>query len=106
MNDFNRHFKKGFKSCLRVSSIRLVYQILFYLCIIPAIFFIKKNSDSGMSDLNWFIVIAYFTAYINLILLRALEHVINRLFYLEYELSDKGIITRQEPPNDTNDGNN
>lgn len=100
------HKIRGFKSCLLVSRIRLIYQIVFYLSIIPVIILMKRNTDARVPDYNWLILIAYCSAYATLIVLRALEHTIVRLFTLEQELSAKGVIDNRLPPNNTGDSNN
>ena len=84
---------KNFSACGLIPSIRRVYQVLFY---ISAFFLIDCLVELMKTDatLRYYIIIvfAWACSFAVLIVLRALEFLIGRVFYLEQELVRKGVI--------------
>ena len=94
---------KNFSACGLIPSIRRGYQVLFY---ISTFFLIDCLVELMKVDaaLRYYIIIvfAWACSYAVLLVLRALEFLIGRMFYLEQELAARGVIDRQ-PPQQNND---
>ncbi len=96
--DNNKNEFKGFLACGLVVKIRKAFQVFFYISLVAAIFiFIKLTKIDADFVYYAIIVFAYVCSYAVLLVLRALEHLIGRVFYLEQELAAKGIIDRKPP---------
>ncbi len=97
---------RNYSACKSISKIRLIYQICFYLGLIGALFiFLKLNAINAEFILYFTIALAYMFAYAVLIVLRVVEHLVERVFYLEKELVSRGVIPpkeTQEPPQNNN----
>jgi hypothetical protein len=83
-----------FESYSMIPKIRKGYQIFFYASIVFYIFALILLVDAGAEFYTFVIlVIAFLSSYAVLIVLRALENLIRRFFYLEQTLAKKGVIT-------------
>ncbi len=95
MNKINEKYN-NFNAFKNVSIIRKIYQCCFYLSILIGIFIpIKSSVSQGDFFTDFLIIAAYISSYAVLLVLRALEHLIGRVLYLEQELAAKGVIDRQ-----------
>lgn len=94
---------KNFSACGLIPSIRRVYQVLFY---ISTFFLIDCLVELMKADaaLRYYIIIvfAWACSYAVLLVLRALEFLIGRIFYLEQELVKKGVVQRPEQNENNN----
>ena len=93
---------KNFNACGLIPSIRRGYQILFYISTVLLVIFLLRLPDG--TDLMYYIIlfVAWACSYAVLLVLRALEFLIGKVFCLEQELANKGIIQRQEQQNSGN----
>lgn len=102
MVNYNEQIKQ-LNACGAITKIRKIYQIGFYLSLVAAVFIFLKLSGIEADFIFYFIVaVAYASAYAVLLLLRAVEHLIWRVFYLEHELATKGVIYRPSPQEQNN----
>ncbi len=97
MNNNQNEFK-GLMACALIPRIRKAFQVFFYVSLVVAVFiFIKLTKIDADFVYYAIIVFAYVCSYAVLLVLRAIEHLIGRVFYLEQELGSKGVIDRQPP---------
>ena len=94
---------KNFFACGLIPSIRRVYQVLFYI----STFFLIDclvNLMKVDASLRYYMIIvfAWACSYAVLLVLRALEFLIGRLFFLEQELANKNIINLPEQNKNNN----
>lgn len=101
--NINQNEFKGLMACRLISRIRNVYQVLFYISLVAGVFVFMKLTSMEANFVYYAItVFSYICSYAVLLVLRALEHLIGRVFYLEQELAAKGIIDRQPPQQNEN----
>lgn len=102
MNNGQDEFK-GLMACRLISKVRRAFQVLFYISLVAAIFiFIKLTNIKADFVYYAIIAFAYICSYAVLLVLRALEHLIGRVFYLEQELASRGVIDRKPPQQNNN----
>ena len=102
MNDFYKEMK-NYSACKSIALIRRIYQICFYIGLLGGVFIFLKLYGIKAEPLIYFLVaVAYVFSYAVLLVLRALEHLIGRVFYLEQELASRGVIDRKPPQQNNN----
>lgn len=103
MNDYQiKNETKGLIACGRVSTIRLIYQVCFYISLVVLINIIIMLDDV---EFLYYIIIAFgcFCSYAVLLVLRALEYLARHFLCLEQELIEKRIVTIDyQPPQQNN----
>lgn len=102
MNDFYKEMK-NYSACKSIALIRRIYQICFYIGLLGGVFiFLKLYGIKAEPLIYCLVAVAYVFSYAVLLVLRALEHLIGRVFYLEQELAARGVIDREPPQQNNN----